>query len=222
MSNFNINTNLLFLLLIVLFSLYYFNYYRIDTFENSTDDMELLVFLTEKCPHCTNYVNNVHAKLENELKKDNIKIKKVYDDNLFDKYNVSYVPKGLLIKNNIVKDIDNGLTIENVKKAISSFDNSNSNSNSNSNNTEKVLMVFLTKQCPHCVTYTDNVHTNLENELKKDNINIKKIYKDDDKDGLFEKHDIKYVPKAMLMIGNETKDVNKINADTIKKIANDN
>jgi thioredoxin-related protein len=64
-----------------------------------------------------------------------------------------------------------------------------------------VLMVFLTKQCPHCVNYDKNQHAALENNLAQYNIKIKKVYADEDDDDLFTKNDVKFVPAYMVMKG---------------------
>jgi len=92
----------------------------------------------------------------------------------------------------------------------------------NTNNaTESVLMVFLTKQCPHCVNFDKNVHDNLAKELATKNIKIKKIYADQDPEKLFDQYQIMYVPAGIVVKDDETKKVNgEINFNNVVKTAN--
>ena len=70
------------------------------------------------------------------------------------------------------------------------------------------LMVFLTKHCPHCVNHDKHHHDNLVKKLSHHNINVKKVYADEDDDNLFDKHEIMFVPAAMVMKGDTVAKVN--------------
>ena len=71
-----------------------------------------------------------------------------------------------------------------------------------------VLMVFLTKHCPHCKTYDNHQHEDLENKLANHNIKIKKVYADEDDDNLFDKHEVMFVPAGVVMKGDAKAKVN--------------
>jgi hypothetical protein len=71
-----------------------------------------------------------------------------------------------------------------------------------------ILMVFLTKQCPHCKTYDNHQHAALANNLAQHNIKVKKVYADEDEDNLFDQHGVMFVPAAMVMKGDKKEKVN--------------
>ena len=71
-----------------------------------------------------------------------------------------------------------------------------------------ILLVFLTKQCPHCVNYDRQQHANLANNLAKSNIQVKKVYADEDEDNLFDQHNVMFVPAAVVMKGDVKEKVN--------------
>ena len=100
----------------------------------------------------------------------------------------------MVIHDNKNELIDGSISIENIKSTIEKLNKEERFSNID-NNVE--LLVFLTKTCPHCVKY-DNIHMNLEKQLKN-RCRIRKIYADNDKDNLFDKYDIQYVPKGLLL-----------------------
>lgn len=81
-----------------------------------------------------------------------------------------------------------------------------------------VLLVFLTKQCPHCHHYDKDVHHKLSSDLKKHNVIVKKIYADEDDDDLFDKHEIMYVPAGVVKTGDSVKKVNgALTAENVMK-----
>ena len=71
-----------------------------------------------------------------------------------------------------------------------------------------VLMVFLTKHCPHCKTYDNYQHAELENKLANHNIKIKKVYADEDDDDLFNKNEVMFVPAGVVMKGDAKAKIN--------------
>jgi thiol-disulfide isomerase/thioredoxin len=163
---------------------------------------KLLVFLSKTCPYCTRYEKDTHAKLLNELD-NNFVIKKVYidedEDNLFNKYNVKYVPKGIVISKGKEFEVNGQLKSENILNADKSMNIEHMNMISKNTELEKKnLLIFLSKTCPHCVTYDNNMHEKLKMELGNE-CNIKKIYADNDNDGLFNKYNIRYVPAGVIL-----------------------
>jgi len=65
---------------------------------------------------------------------------------------------------------------------------------------EYTVVVFLSKTCPHCITYENN-HDNLVSELNK-NKNIKitiiKLFSNNDPDNMFNKYKVRSVPTAIV------------------------
>jgi thiol-disulfide isomerase/thioredoxin len=68
------------------------------------------------------------------------------------------------------------------------------------------VVVFLSKHCPHCIQYDKHKFIRLKgklNKLGKGNVDVKKIYADNDPQGLFNKYDVQYVPMAVVIHNNK-------------------
>ena len=204
----------------------------VTNMENTINKKKLLVFLSKTCHHCVNYIKNTHNQLVNELGNE-FSIELVHSDedsdNLFNKYNVNYVPKGIVISNGKEYEVKGHLKSENIRNTDKSINiehmeldeinddingkinnNINSTTNSETNdetNNKKKLLVFLSKTCPHCVTYENVTHKKLLNELDNKFV-IQKVYSDEDTNELFNKHNIKYVPKAIVISNGKEYQVN--------------
>lgn len=64
------------------------------------------------------------------------------------------------------------------------------------------VIVFFGKHCPHCVHYDRDKFKRLKgklNKLSKGNITVLKVYSDKDPNGLFNKHDIQFVPAGLVI-----------------------
>jgi hypothetical protein len=84
---------------------------------------ELIIFVSESCTHCVHYNKYYHDGIVTLGKSKGINVHRVFShndpNNLFDKYNVMYVPTGLLIKDGkVVKNLGNNLNPESVKNMI--------------------------------------------------------------------------------------------------------
>jgi thiol-disulfide isomerase/thioredoxin len=165
------------------------------TKEESNNKNKIIIFLSKNCPGCINYLKNVEDKLRKEFSNEYIIKNKFIDEdqNLFIKHNIEYVPQAMVVHDNKNEKIDGSISIENIKNTIEKL---NKEGFSNIDNNVE-LLVFLTKTCPHCLKY-DNIHMNLEKQLKN-RCRIRKIYLDNDKDNLFDKYNIQYVPKGILL-----------------------
>lgn len=78
-------------------------------------------------------------------------------------------------------------------------------------NKKAQVIVFLSKNCPHCIHYDKDNYIRLKgklNKLGKGNIDVKKIYADKDPNGLFNKYDIQYVPAAVVVHNNQSGKIN--------------
>ena len=172
------------------------NKIKYKTNEESNNKNKIIIFLSKTCPGCINYFKNIEDKLIKEFSNEYIIENKFIDEDsdLFIKHNIEYVPQAMVIHDNKNELIDGSISIENIKSTIEKLNKEERFSNID-NNVE--LLVFLTKSCPHCINY-DNIHMNLEKQLKN-RCRIRKIYADNDKDNLFDKYDIQYVPKGLLL-----------------------
>jgi hypothetical protein len=89
---------------------------------------QIIVFLSKNCPHCVHYDKKYFLRLKgklNKLGKGNIMVKKVYPDkdpnNLFDKYDIQFVPAGVAIYNDKSEKINGVITPTNSLKTINSL-----------------------------------------------------------------------------------------------------
>jgi len=193
-------------------------------------DNKILVFLSKTCPGCTNYKKNMADKLEKEFG-NRFKIENIYLDetteDLFTKYDINYVPQAIIKYNDKEKKVGKVLNLEAISDKINRIREREIMLNKNDyldklerdkeyndykkiyelytniikkDEVENELLVFLSKTCPYCIKYEKEQHNKLEKELK-DKCTIRKIYSDDDKDDLFSKYKIEYVPKGILLSG---------------------
>jgi thiol-disulfide isomerase/thioredoxin len=166
--------------------------------EDENIKKKIIIFLSKTCPGCINYLKNIEDKVRKEFSNEYIIENKFIDedDKLFIKYDIEYVPQAMVIHDNKNEKIDGSISIENIKNTIEKLNKNVEGFINSDKNIE--LLVFLTKTCPHCVIYDNKIHMNLEKQLKN-KCRIRKIYADNDKDKLFEKYDIQYVPKGLLL-----------------------
>jgi len=78
------------------------------------------------------------------------------------------------------------------------------------NTTPIKIIIFVSKSCPHCVTYNKNMHSKIEQFCNQNGISLQRIFSDEDKDGLFEKYNIEYVPAAILIKNDQVTNVSPI------------
>lgn len=79
------------------------------------------------------------------------------------------------------------------------------------------LFIFVSKTCPHCITYNEKTHPILEKALADTNIKLKKVFADEDPDKLFDKFDVKYVPAFWCVKGNKKEQVQQIYPEFLKE-----
>jgi hypothetical protein len=86
---------------------------------------QVIIFLSKSCFHCVNYDKDKFIRLKGKLNKlGNIHVKKIYADKdpqkIFNKYDIQFVPAGVVIHNNKVGKINGEIspmnTINTIKK----------------------------------------------------------------------------------------------------------
>ncbi len=179
---------------------------------------ELLIFLSKKCPYCSEYLLNTHKRITDELSND-YNIKLIFsdedNDNLFNKYKVNYVPKAIVKSNNNIYEVKNPINIDNIMNA-----DNQTIINLESKNNKKKILVFLSDICPYCIKYENETHDKLLSELK-DKYDIEKIYDNKQNESLFTKYNIKFIPKLIILDNdNFTEVVGEINSQNILKTDN--
>jgi iron only hydrogenase large subunit-like protein len=177
--------NFITILLLILFLIIIYNYLFSKNTENFTNGenltlnnkllnqnkLTLYIFLSRTCPHSIDYEKLNHKQLVDDLGSE-YNIIKIYSDddmdNMFDKYNIKYVPKGILKQNDNIVEVKGQLRSAVVKNAKKILDNMKNNEDSNKSVDRKKLLIFLSKMCPHCVDYVKNKHDKLYNELQNE------------------------------------------------------
>lgn len=86
---------------------------------------QVIVFLSKSCPHCVVYDNHKFKRLKGKLEKiakGKITVKKVYADNdpksLFDKYDVQFIPTGVVVYDGKKSKISGEISPSNALKTI--------------------------------------------------------------------------------------------------------
>ncbi len=82
---------------------------------------------------------------------------------------------------------------------------------------KSTFYVFVSKSCPHCVTYNDKTHPILEKALTNTDICIKRVFADEDPDKLFEKFNVQFVPTFYCVKGDKKERVEQIDPPTLIK-----
>lgn len=87
---------------------------------------QVIVFFGRHCPHCVHYDRDKFKRLKGKLNKlgnGNVTVLKIYSDKdpkgLFNKYDIQFVPAGLVISNGKVSKISGEISPSNVLNTIS-------------------------------------------------------------------------------------------------------
>lgn len=91
------------------------------------------------------------------------------------------------------------------------FDDEKSENNTVAPTNKSQVIVFFGRHCPHCVHYDKDKYKRLKgklNKLGKGNVSVLKIYSDKDPKGLFNKHDIQFVPAAVVISNGKVAKIN--------------
>jgi len=86
-----------------------------------------------------------------------------------------------------------------------------------SNNKKKIVYVFVSKTCPHCVTYNENTHPILEKAFANTDISYQRVFADEDPNKLFEKYNVEYVPTCIIVKGDKFVKISEIDPKSIIK-----
>jgi len=110
------------ILILVLIIIFIFNRNFNESFENS-EPMTLLIFVSDSCGHCVDYIKNYHDGIVSLAKSKNINVKKYVsniDPEMFKKFNINFVPTAILMKGDkIYKNLGSNVNPESIKAAIS-------------------------------------------------------------------------------------------------------
>ena len=77
--------------------------------------------------------------------------------------------------------------------------NNTISTSSNSTDESHKVYVFLSKTCPHCVSYKNETHPTLSKKMKDTPHELIMISSDNDPDNLFSKYSIRYVPACIIV-----------------------
>ena len=84
------------------------------------------------------------------------------------------------------------------------------------NNDTPTLLIFISKTCPHCVTYNEKTHPILEKALSNTNIKCPPLYAQQQPDKLFEKYGVQYVPTFYCVKGDKKERVEQVDPKSLK------
>jgi thioredoxin-related protein len=117
------------LLLIVVFSILFYLFNRSsnvtsESFNTSTNTkINILVFLSSSCGHCTTYKNNMNSTVQQFATSNGYgyEIVPESDGEKFTKYNIEYIPTCIIVKGNDHKKLNGEITIANIQNTIKSM-----------------------------------------------------------------------------------------------------
>lgn len=94
-----------------------------SNFNVSTKPDELIIFVSEKCPHCVSYNKYHHDNVVDWANKSGIRVNRIYSNNdpehMFEKYDIQYVPNGIFIKDGkVLKNLGSRLDLDTIKNTI--------------------------------------------------------------------------------------------------------
>ena len=119
------NCNFILWLIIILLILTYIMLNAKEGFSTNNSSITVLIFVSKSCGHCITYNNTTHATITDYASENNINLKRIFSDddpdNLFDKYNIQYVPACIIIKENKTKTLNGQITHANIESAVQSM-----------------------------------------------------------------------------------------------------
>ena len=109
------------ILIVILILIFIYNKTYLENYDNIYP-IRVIVFVSKSCGHCVNYNSNMHDKVVQYTRSNNINLERIFadedKDNLFDKYNIQYVPALVIIKGNKVKSLDNSINPNSIDLAV--------------------------------------------------------------------------------------------------------
>lgn len=117
--------SLIIVIVLILILVYIWNrVYCQETFANTQGTTELLVFISDTCSHCQNYLDNNNKDVVAFMQSKRLTVQTIKSDgskvsnDLFNKYNVQFVPTGILIKNGKPINLGSNINVQSVKNAL--------------------------------------------------------------------------------------------------------
>lgn len=98
-------------------------YDGLENFEN-TNSNKLFIFVSTTCPACIHFNNKLYDGLMKDLSKiaPNMEVKRIFShddtDNLFDKYNVEFIPMAIIQKPSDYTKVEGQINVENIMKTM--------------------------------------------------------------------------------------------------------
>ena len=116
--------NIFVIILIVILIVFYFNINYTEKFSKTknSNDVKIIVFTSNSCGHCTNYINDKESLIK-KLANNNDYTYERHDANSSPDYpsDKQYVPLCVVIKDNKKKVLETNITPDNIENLISTF-----------------------------------------------------------------------------------------------------
>lgn len=98
------------------------NFYESFDSTGTSGKISILIFVSDTCPHCVDYNNNMHSRLVAWANTKGYELKRIFSstdtDKLFQKYNIEYVPACLIISDKKKKLLNGQINENNIENAI--------------------------------------------------------------------------------------------------------
>jgi thiol-disulfide isomerase/thioredoxin len=115
-------TQLLIILIILIIILGFTFWKKIEKFGNNQDDVKILVFVSDTCPHCVSYKAKKNEQVKHDVEENGYKYDLINSSpetrDLFNKYDVQFIPTCVVVKNDKHVRLQGDINIDNIKDTL--------------------------------------------------------------------------------------------------------
>lgn len=115
------------IILIIILVLIFIQQRFMEGFYTIISKIKILVFVSTSCPHCHDYINNIHDNAVQWANSVGTSIELIYSEDdsmgLFKKYYIKHVPSCIIIEGNgaVIKQLSGPITLDSIKSTFNSI-----------------------------------------------------------------------------------------------------
>jgi thiol-disulfide isomerase/thioredoxin len=109
-------------LIVILAVLFIYDYSQKESFGGTEEPVKIMVFVSKTCGHCVKYNDEMHDKVAEYAKNKGHELVRLFSDddtdNLFDKFDIQYVPACVIMKGNKITKLNSQINPDNLDNEI--------------------------------------------------------------------------------------------------------